>query len=259
MPKITRKIELYFDRSGLSEEECKERWRFIYQLNDNLYRIANRLVNQLYLADEIDDILRLSDQKYIDLRKKLTNKKLDEASRATLEEQMSELMQHINERRSAILQRPQQSFAYSVVTDGDTKGLNAKILDVLKQDVLSHYKADTKEVLRGEKSISNYKKGMPIPFAFNDSVKLYEEEGFFYLKWYNGVRFILHFGRDASNNQLIVERCLGLSKDGMGYKACSSSIQIKKMGITLRYSFCWLWMSQLNNMPPNLIWLLGWI
>ena len=230
MPKITRKIELLFDRSGLSEEECKEKWRFIYQLNDNLYRIANRLVNQLYLADEIDDILRLSDQEYIDLRKKLASKKLDEASRATLEDQMSKLMQRVNERRSAILRRPQQSFAYSVVTDGDTNGLNAKILDVLKQDVLSHYKADTKEVQRGEKSISNYKKGMPIPFAFNDSVKLYEEEGFFYLKWYNGIRFILHFGRDASNNQLIVERCLGLSKDDVEYKACSSSIQIKKNG-----------------------------
>lgn len=230
MPKITRKIELYFDRSGLSEEECKEKWSFIYKLNDNLYRIANRLVNQLYLADEIDDILRLSDQEYIDLRKKLANKKLDEATRGTLEEQMSQLMKRINERRSAILQRPPQSFAYSVVTESDTEGLTAQILNELKQNVFSHYNADTKEVMKGEKAISSYKKGMPIPFPFNDSIILYEEEGFFYLKWYKGIRFILHFGRDASNNQLIVERCLGISKDKIAYKACTSSIQIKKNG-----------------------------
>ena len=184
----------------------------------------------MYLADEIDDILRLSDQEYIALRKKLASKKLDDVTRATMEEQMSQLMQCINERRSAILQRPPQSFAYSVVTEGDTEGLTAQILNELKQNVFSHYNADTKEVLKGEKAISNYKKGMPIPFPFNDSIKLYEKDGFFYLKWYNGIRFLLNFGRDASNNQLIVERCLGISKDEISYKACTSSIQIKKNG-----------------------------
>lgn len=227
MPKITRKIELFHDRTGLSEEEIKAQRKTLYQINDNLYRVANNLINKLYLADEIDSILRLSDQDYIDLRKKLGKKDLDEATRADLEAQMDKVRARIRERRSNILQRPQQSFAYSVVSDEGTEDVNAKILDTLKQNVLAHYNADTLEVFRGEKAISNYKMGMPIPFSFDKSVKLTFEDGMFFLKWYRGIRFILHFGRDASNNQLIVERCLGLSEDGVEYKACASSIQMK--------------------------------
>ena len=99
--------------------------------------------------------------------------------------------------------------------------------------MLSHYNADTKEVHRGEKSISNYKKGMPIPFSFDKSVRLYEKDGQFFLKWYRDIQFILFFGRDASNNQLIVERCLGIADDGITYKMCSSSIQMKGRKIFL--------------------------
>lgn len=228
MPIITRKIEILLDRSGLSKEEVDARWHTLNQINDNLYRVANSLINKLYLTDEIDTILRLNNQEYIDLRKQLNRKGLDANTKAELEERIKEVFDTINKYRSEILQRPRQSFAYSAVTGGeDTDIFNAKILDALKQNVLAHYNSDTKEIRRGEKSISNYKKGMPIPFSFDKSVKLYEKDGVYYLKWYRDIRFVLSFGRDASNNQLIVERSLGISNDGVKYKMCSSSIQLK--------------------------------
>ena len=233
MPTITRKIELLLDRTGLSKEEVNARWNILHQINDNLYRVANNLINKLYLTDEIEDILRLNNQEYIDLRKQLGKKGLEDEKKAELEERMQEVYAEMNQQRSKILQRPRQSFAYSAVSEDGTEIINAKILDTLKQNVLSHYNADTKEVHRGEKSISNYKKGMPIPFSFDKSVRLYERNGEFFLKWYRDIQFILFFGRDASNNQLIVERCLGISGDGITYKMCSSSIQFKGKKIFL--------------------------
>ena len=234
MPTITRKIELLLDRTGLSKEEVDARWHTLHQINNNLYRTANNLINKLYLTDEIDDILRLNNQEYIDLKKQLGKKGLDETTKAELEERMHKIYATMNQHRSEILQRPRQSFAYSAVTGGDdTEIFNAKILDTLKQNVLAHYNADMKEVRRGEKSISNYKKGMPIPFSFDKSVRLYERNGQFFLKWYRDIQFILFFGHDASNNQLIVERCLGISEDGIAYKMCSSSLQMKGKKIFL--------------------------
>ncbi len=229
MPTITRKIELLLDRSGLSKEEADAQWHALYKINNNLYRVANDLISNLYLTDEVDNILCWNNQEYNDLYKALKKKRLGEDEKAELEERMQEVKKTIDAHRKEILQRPAQSVAYSFVIDGeDREGLEKEILNTLKQNVFSHYKADSKEVRRGEKSISNYKKGMPIPFPINNKcVRLYEEEGTFFLQWYQNIRFILHFGRDASNNQLIVERCLGKSEDGITYKMCSSSIQLK--------------------------------
>ena len=230
MPVITRKIEIKLDQTGLSDEECKAKYRFIYNINDNLYKVANRILNQLYLADEIDEILHISDQEYVDLKKKLANKKLDDTTKGALQQQMQQVSARINEHRKEILQRPQKSFAYGIATSNNPENIFGQILTVLKEDILSHYKTDVMDIKRGEKTISNYKKGMPIPFAFNQSIMLYydEESKEYYLKWFNNIKFILHFGRDKSNNELMVKRSLGMSEDGVKYKACSSSIQIKR-------------------------------
>ena len=102
MPVITRKIEIKLDQTGLSDEECKAKYRFIYNINDNLYKVANRILNQLYLADEIDEILHISDQEYVDLKKKLANKKLDDATKGALQQQMQQVSARINEHRKEI-------------------------------------------------------------------------------------------------------------------------------------------------------------
>lgn len=235
MPVITRKIELRLDRTGLSKEDVAARWDTLHQFNNNLYLVANDLISDLYLRDKVGRILCWSNQKYNDLQKQLKKKGLDENKKVELEKQMEEVMKTINAHSKEILQRPIQSFAYSIVTNGEgSKSFGTGILNTLKQDVHARYKRDNKDIRKGKKSISNYKKGMPIPFPIdNKSVKLYQKDETFFLKWYQDIQFILHFGRDASNNQLIVERCLGISKDGIQYKMCSSSIQLRKGKIFL--------------------------
>ena len=147
MPVITRKIEIKLDQTGLSDEECKAKYRFIYNINDNLYKVANRILNQLYLADEIDEILHISDQEYVDLKKKLANKKLDDATKGALQQQMQQVSARINEHRKEILQRPQKSFAYGIATSNNPENIFGQILTVLKEDILSRYKTDVMDII----------------------------------------------------------------------------------------------------------------
>ena len=225
---ITRKIELRLG-IGLSDEERDQQWKFLHNINNNLYRAANRLVNGLYLNDEIDMLLRLNNQEYVDVRKQLSKKNLDESTKAELEERQEQLYEKLNELRKTIMQRPPDTVAYNIIVEKDDAGIFGQILTSLRQQVQKHYKDTLEGVSRGERSISNYHHGMPIPFGFNKSIYLYEDENGIFLRWFNNIRFLLAFGRDASNNELIVRRCLGTSHDGVTYKACSSSIQIKKM------------------------------
>jgi IS605 OrfB family transposase len=70
---------------------------------------------------------------------------------------------------------------------------------------------------------------MPIPFPWNKSIRIVEKDGEFYLRWYNGMRFLLTFGKDRSNNRIIMKRCLKMDQDFEGeYKLCNSSIQMVK-------------------------------
>ena len=111
-------------------------------------------------------------------------------------------------------------------------------MDCLKQGVYANYNSDARDVKHGERSIRNYKKGMPIPFAWDKSLRIeYEEkEKEFFLRWYKDIRFKFHFGKDRSNNRSIVSRCLKLDKEYEGeYKLCNSSIQIVKRDGSTKY------------------------
>jgi len=60
-----------------------------------------------------------------------------------------------------------------------------------------------------KRTLRTYRKGMPIPFNFTKNKKWFEEkEDEIFLNWFNRILFKLHFGRDRSNNKIIVDKCL---------------------------------------------------
>lgn len=236
MPTITRKIELTLCIEGLSGEERKAQWDLLYHINDNLYKAANNISSKLYLDDHVSSMVRLKHADYLSLLRELEKakkqKNKDEESIATLNRQVEAAEKEMTEQELAICQyateMSTQSLSYRFATEIETN-IFAKILDCLKQGVFATFNSDAKEVKRGERAIRNYKKGMPIPFAWNDSLRIDYAEDKFYLRWYNGLRFQLVFGKDRSNNRLIVQRCLKMDKDYEGeYKMCNSSIQFVK-------------------------------
>lgn len=236
MPTITRKIELKLYTEGLSEDERKAQWGLLYHINDNLYKAANNISSKLYLDDHVASMVRLKHDEYLSLVKALKKAKRqkspDEDLIAELDKQVSVAEKEMTDQELAICkyatEMSTQSLSYRFATEIEVN-IFAKILDCLKQGVYATFNSDAKDVKRGERAIRNYKKGMPIPFAWDDSLKIETEDKEFFLRWYNGLRFRLEFGKDRSNNRLIVKRCLKMDSDFDGeYKLCNSSIQFVK-------------------------------
>ncbi|MBO5860337.1 MAG: transposase, partial [Alistipes sp.] len=98
----------------------------------------------------------------------------------------------------------------------------------LNQNIASVYKAYSKEVQFGNRTIPNYKKGIPAPFTIKDHGRLLlqkREDGSIYIRMPKGLEWDLVFGRDRSNNREIVERILSGQ-----YDAGNSSIKQAKNG-----------------------------
>ena len=252
MPTITRKIQLHLCTEGLSEEERKAQWKLLYRINDNLYRAANNISSKLYLDEHVSSMVRLKHAKYASL-----NSELLKAKKAENEEAIAELVARIAAMKSEM--SAQEEAICSYATEMATRTLAGKfasemeldiygqILAEVKSVVFKNFSNDSKEVGQGIRSIRTYKKGMPIPFPWNKTIRLEAkkkesfskqnaEEYDIYLNWYKSSRadkkaihFQLYFGKDKSNNQQIVKRCLKLDDTCTeDYQLQTSSIQVRK-------------------------------
>lgn len=117
------------------------------------------------------------------------------------------------------------SYSYRAVKSSEyAKDIPSDILDSLKQDVYKHFNENKKEQIRGERSLTTYKKGMPIPFSLKDKHIIVCDGDNYYLPWFEDTRFRLNFGRDRSNNRAIIDNCIKTKK----YKLCAAAkIQLK--------------------------------
>ena len=252
MPTITRKIQLHLCTEGLTEDERKAQWKLLYRINDNLYRAANNISSKLYLDEHVSSMVRLKHAEYASL-----NSELLKAKKAENKNAIAELESRIEALRSEM--SAQEEAICSYATEMATRTLAGKfasemdldiygqILAEVKSVVFKNFSSDSKEVREGKRAIRTYKKGMPIPFPWNKTIRLEvkkkelsskqnEDEYDVYLNWYKSsradkkaIRFLLYFGKDKSNNQQIVKRCLKLDETCTeDYQLQTSSIQMKK-------------------------------
>lgn len=233
---ITRKIELKLCTDGLSDEERKMQWKLLYRINDNLYKAANNISSKLYLDEHVSSMVRLKHAEYL-----LLLKEIDKANRKKepdvdvingLNQKLNAIEVEMSDQAKAICkyatEMATKSLAYRFAQEFDLD-IFGQILSCVQQNTHATFTKDMLDVSRGERSIRTYKKGMPIPFPWNKSIRITNEGEEFYLRWYKGIRFHLFFGKDRSNNRTIVKRCLKLDTDYQGeYKICNSSIQIVK-------------------------------
>lgn len=229
---ITRKIEIIPDIEGLTHEESnKVCYDTIRSIDRKLYRVANHLVSQLYGLDNLLSLLRLQNEEYVSCQKSLTSKNLSDEEKDAIKQRMEEIDNELLSIKNDIAPKSPQTFAYRAIKDNPAaEGIPSDILNTLKQDVFKHYNSSKKEQLQGERTLTTYKKGMPIPFVLdkNHSLTLINED--YFLPWFNGSRFKLNFGRDRSNNRAIVDNCIKTGKYRVGTAA---KIQIKERKLFL--------------------------
>lgn len=236
MPTITRKIELKLCTEGLSDEERKAQWGLLYHINDNLYKAANNISSKLYLNEHVSSMVRMKHAEYISLQRELAKaekrKTTDDKLILQIRAKIAAAEKEMNAQELAICkyatEMASNTLAYKFANEIETH-IFGQILARLENNVHSEFIDDSSNIKKGERSIRTYKRGMPIPFPWNNAIKIESVDNEFFLRWYSGIRFQLMFGKDRSNNRMIVKRCLKMDEHFDGeYKLCFSSIQLVK-------------------------------
>lgn len=226
MSKITRKIEIVPDVEGLTHEESNKKcYNTFYNFDRKLYKVANLLVSQLYGLDNLLPLMRLQNEEYVDCQRKLSRKSITDAVKDEIKKRMEDIDAKLLSVKNEIAPMHAQSYSYRAVTSSEcAKDIPSDILDSLKQDVYKHFNENKKEQIRGERSLTTYKIGMPIPFNLKKKHVIISVGDNYYLPWFEDTRFRLNFGRDRSNNHAIIDNCIKAKK----YKLCpTAKIQLK--------------------------------
>ena len=230
MSKITRKIEIIPDIEGLTHEESNKKcYKFLYNINSKLYKVANLLVCQLYGIENLLTLMKLQNKKYIEYQSQLSLKSISDESKKKIKEEINKINATLISRKNEIAPNSTQTFAYRAAKHSDyAKGLPSDILNALKQDVFKHFNDTKRAQSNGERSLTTYKRGIPIPFPLkNKHVIVYEGDNY-YLSWFEDTRFKLNFGRDRSNNRAIIDNCLKTDKYQL-YTTAKIQLKEKKL------------------------------
>lgn len=229
---ITRKIEVHLHRHGDSEEAAqrlKEEYRIWDEINDNLYKAANRIISHCFFNDAYEYRLKLHSPRFQEIEKLLKyakrNKLTDDDIKA-LKAERKELFAEFKRQRQSFLGGSEQNSTYKVVTDEFLEVIPSHVLTCLNQNISSTYREYALDVEHGRRTIPNFKKGIPVPFPIKATGELLlrkREDGSIYIRFPKGLEWDLNFGRDRSNNREIVERVLSGQ-----YDVGNSSIQETK-------------------------------
>lgn len=243
MPIITRKIEVKMHYSASEDPEEKEQlWNKWRDINNHLYLAANRIVSHLFFNDEYENRLKVHSKEYVEIEKILKyskRNKLTAEEISSLRNRKKELDAEIKKKKIEFLEGgSERNSTFQVVNSEFAEWIPTDILTCLKDEVVKIYNNYRKEIKNGDRSISNYKKGLPIPFPIikNKALKLaVREDGTYYVKLPGSqqdkykIVLDLYLGADRSNNKIILDRILS----GEYKLASTARVQEKKKKIFL--------------------------
>jgi len=221
---ITRKIEVHLHKHGDSEEALQrlnEECRIWDEINNNLYKAANRIISHCFFNDTYEYRLKLQSPRLQEIEKLLSNpkrNKLSDEDIKQLKAERKQLFANFKKQRQVFLRggveegaNPEQNSTYRVVSNEFIDVIPSEVLTNLNQNISSTYREYSLDVERGSRTIPNYKKGIPVPFSIKRSGELMlkkREDGSIYVRFPKCLEWDLFFGRDRSNNREIVERVL---------------------------------------------------
>ncbi len=90
---ITRKIELHLHHNKELDPEKEiynSHWAYWHQINDNLYKAANRIASHLFFNDEIENRLRIKNKRFKEIEKLLQTAKSKKLSKEQIDELKTE-------------------------------------------------------------------------------------------------------------------------------------------------------------------------
>jgi len=203
---LTRRIQLFIHLDD--RELISKTYKTLYQWQYLCFRAANYISTHLFLQEQIRDLFYLNDG----TRVKLSDIKKD---------------------ADGILTVSKMSTTYQVLSKNFKGEIPMAILSRLNMTLFTSFNNERMAYLKGERSIRNYKRDIPIPFGGSDLRKwqLTEDEKNFTFNLF-GVPFRTYLGKDFTDKKVLLNKMMA----GM-IKLCSGSIQLKNNKIYLLAAF----------------------
>lgn len=192
---VTRKIEIYICEDD--KQQRKELYDRLFDIQTVAVKVANMTASHLFMLDN-------------------TTPYLSEADRNNL------VFLGCSGQKAT-----KQNAPYVVASEHFKGKASMSMISSVQQQVRKMYQDDRKQGM-WRRSLRSYKAGMPIPYKQGDFLNLRfatytdregkEHEGCFFT--IEKIPFQMKFGRDRSNNRLVVERIISGE-----YKMCTSSLK----------------------------------
>ena len=207
---ITRKIEIYVHEE---DKEMKKNYQdTLYGWRDAVRKAANLIVSHKFVQQNVRDFMYLQE----DVRERFLV--VDEK---TGKEKVKFNVPDILEKGPGM---SEQNTTYRLISSMLKGKVPADIYSCLNQAVAKTFKETVTDVNKGNATLRSYKNNIPIPFSAKSLSNIHKaDDGHFYFTLF-GVPFACMLGRDRSNNEAIIERCISGE-----YKLCSSSIAFQKV------------------------------
>ncbi len=198
---LTRKVQLIINCRD--KEALKEYYDRMYEYQRLVCKAANMINTHLFLQDRLKDLVYLT----TDAKVKLADAAKDE---------------------DGILTTSHMNSVYRTLSAHFLKILPSTTLSNLNQAVYKTYRSNRELYWKGEKSIPNFRKDIPIPFSSRDITLREEEDGKNFTFSLFKIPFKTYLGRDRSGIRLILRKIVSGE-----LPLRQSAIQIKKNKIYL--------------------------
>ena len=197
---ITRKIKIYV--SEADKDQKKNYMETLYSWRNLVRRAANIIVSHMFVKQNVRDFIYIKDE----IQEKFYVKDILKEGPG-----MSD-----------------QNTTYRICANLMKGKVPADIYSCLNQAIAKTFKETVSDINMGKASLRSYKNDIPIPFSAKAISNIHRAEDKRYYFTLFGIPFCCMLGRDRSNNEAIIKRCI----DGE-YKICSSSIKFEDKDIYL--------------------------
>lgn len=240
----SRKIKL-----TIVSDNRDEGYSFIRNEIYNQNKALNVGMSHLYFNFIAKDKIKLIDESFFKKEKELVEyieKKRDELKKANTDKQKNKLNNTITKSESKlkklrkdknkeatdtfkeIIGTSEQTNLRDLITD--SYKLYSDTKDRITQKLIQDFSNDIGDVLKGIRSIRNYKKDNPL-YVRGRALKIYKEDNEYYIKWIKGIIFKCILG-SKKQNSLELQKTLDKIINGK-YKLCDSTIGFNNKKIIL--------------------------
>lgn len=177
---VTRKIQLLIDSED--KEVIKEAKDKIYQWHRICYRAANMIMSHQFVQEQVKDFFYLTEE----IKLKIVDQKKDE---------------------NGILLSSRQNTTYRLLSNHFKGQIPTNILSNLNNSLLSHFNKEKDAYWKGEKSLRNYKRNIPLPFGAEVicNLAITPDNRDFSFKLFQ-IHFRTYLGRDRSDKRVLLEQ-----------------------------------------------------